>query len=58
MYWLLDIGYLEEEVAVDEPAGVAEANELHDLGQLLNRVPHHTMAGLAQKIQRAARTNT
>jgi len=25
--------FLEEEVAVDEPAGVAEANELHDLGQ-------------------------
>ena len=26
--------YLEEEVAVDEPGGVAEADELHHLGQL------------------------
>jgi hypothetical protein len=30
----LSIGYLEEEVAVHEPAGVAEANELQDLGEL------------------------
>lgn len=29
------IGYLEEEVAVDEPAGVAEPHELQDLGELL-----------------------
>ena len=26
--------YLEEEVAVDEPSGVAEADKLHDLGEL------------------------
>jgi hypothetical protein len=33
--------YLEEEVAVDEPAGVAEANELQDLGELRkNTTPH------------------
>ncbi len=30
--WFLS--YLEEEVAVDEPAGVAEADELQDLGEL------------------------
>lgn len=30
----MPIGYLEEEVAVHEPAGVAEANELQDLGEL------------------------
>lgn len=27
--------YLEEEVAVHEPAGVAEPNEFQDLGELL-----------------------
>ena len=27
-------GHLEEEIAVDEPSGVGEAHELHQLGQL------------------------
>ena len=31
----LSLGYLEEEVAVHEPAGVAEPNKLQDLGELL-----------------------
>lgn len=31
----LYLSYLEEEVAVHEPAGVAEPNELQDLGELL-----------------------
>jgi hypothetical protein len=31
-------GYLEEEVAVHEPAGVPQPNKLQDLGELLHQI--------------------
>lgn len=33
--------YLEEKVAVHEPAGVAEADELQDLGELRKNTTAH-----------------